>query len=59
MAEDTLKRNRDEDAAPGTADAAQAASTVEEDADDGDMVGPVAPPQVKKRKVERDTMLAK
>lgn len=51
MAEDTLKRDREDDNAEAVADAAQATSAAVEDANDADMVGPVAPPQAKKRKV--------
>lgn len=52
MAEDTLKRSRKEEgAAAAAADSAQKFETVVDDADDEDMVGPVLPPQAKKRKV--------
>lgn len=50
MAEDTLKRDREDDNAEVVADAAQAVRPAVEDDDDPDMVGPVAPPQAKKRK---------
>lgn len=51
MAEDTLKRSREEEGAAAAADPAQKVETVVNDAEDEDMVGPVLPPQAKKRKV--------